>query len=113
MPRVKRGMHRIKRRKNILARTKGMMWGRKSKITLAKTASAKAGVQAYVSRKLKKRVNRGLQQTRINAAAHELGTSFNKFMGNLKKRKALLDKKVLAQIAARHPEVFKKLAMAA
>ncbi|MHB8830723.1 MAG: 50S ribosomal protein L20 [Patescibacteria group bacterium] len=112
MPRVKRGMHRIKRRKNILARTKGMMWGRKSKITLAKTASAKAGVQAYVSRKLKKRVNRGLMQVRINASAHELGTSFSKLMGDLKKRKILLDKKVLSQIAAKHPEVFKQLVKA-
>ena len=109
MPRVKRGTHRIKRRKNILARTKGMMWGRKSKITLAKTASAKAGVQAYVSRKLKKRVNRGLMQIRINAASRELGVSFSKLMGDLKKRKVALDKKVLAQIAGRHPEVFKKL----
>jgi large subunit ribosomal protein L20 len=105
-------MHRIKRRKNILARTKGMMWGRKSKITLAKTASAKAGVQAYVSRKLKKRVNRGLMQVRINASAHELGTSFSKLMGDLKKRKILLDKKVLSQIAAKHPEVFKQLVKA-
>ncbi|MDD2731372.1 MAG: 50S ribosomal protein L20 [Candidatus Portnoybacteria bacterium] len=112
MPRVKRGTHRIKRRKNILARTKGMMWGRKSKITLAKTASAKSGVQAYVSRKLKKRVNRGLMQTRINASAHELGTSFNKVMGGLKKRKISLNKKVLSEIAARHPEVFKKLVKA-
>lgn len=112
MPRVKRGMHRIKRRKNILARTKGMMWGRKSKITLAKTASAKAGVQAYVSRKLKKRVNRGLMQVRINASAHELGTSFSKVMGSLRKRKILLDKKVLSQIAAKHPEIFKQLVQA-
>lgn len=105
-------MHRIKRRKNILARTKGMMWGRKSKITLAKTASSKAGVQSYVSRKLKKRVNRGLMQVRINASARLVGTSFSKLMGDLKKRQILLDKKVLSQIAARHPEVFAKLAKA-
>jgi large subunit ribosomal protein L20 len=105
-------MHHIKRRKNILARTKGMKWGRKSKVALAKTASAKAGVQAYVGRKLKKRVNRGLQQVRINAAAHELGTSFSKLMGDLKKRKILLDKKVLSQIAASYPEVFKHVVKA-
>lgn len=112
MPRVKRGTHRIKRRKNILARTKGMMWGRKSKITLAKTASNKAGVNAYVGRKLKKRVNRGLQQVRINAAARALGTSFNKLMDGLKKRNIALDKKILAQLAAKHPEVFKKVVQA-
>ena len=109
MPRVKRGMHHIKRRKNILARTKGMMWGRKSKTALAKTASAKAGVNAYVSRKLKKRVNRGLQQIRINAAARELGTNFSKVRSSLKKRSIALDKKVLAEIAEKHPAVFKKI----
>jgi len=46
-----------------------MMWGRKSKISLAKTAAVKAGVNAYIGRKLKKRNNRGLQQMRIGAAA--------------------------------------------
>ncbi|MDD2785851.1 MAG: 50S ribosomal protein L20 [Patescibacteria group bacterium] len=112
MPRVKRGVHHIKRRKNILARTKGMMWGRKKNLRVAKVAATKAGVQAYVSRKLKKRVNRGLMQVRINASAHELGTSFSKLMGDLKKRKILLDKKVLSQIAAKHPEIFKQLVKA-
>ncbi len=113
MPRVKRGTHRIKRRKNILARTKGMMWGRKSKITLAKTAATKAGVQAFVGRKLKKRNNRGLQQVRINAAARELGVSYSKLMGELKKRKVELDRKVLSEIAMQHPAVFAKIVKAA
>lgn len=106
MPRVKRGTHRIKRRKNILARTKGMMWGRKSKITLAKTAATKAGVNAYIGRKQKKRDNRALQQVRINAAARLNGTSYSKLMGDLKKRKVELDRKVLAEIAMKHPKAF-------
>ena len=105
-------MHRIKRRKNILARTKGMMWGRKSKITLAKVAATKSGVQAYVGRKLKKRDNRGLQQIRINAAARELGVSYSKLMGDLKKRKIGLDRKVLAEIGRDYPAVFAKIVKA-
>ncbi|HVM90535.1 MAG TPA: 50S ribosomal protein L20 [Verrucomicrobiae bacterium] len=112
MPRVKRGTHRIKRRKNILARTKGMMWGRKSKITLAKTAMTKSGKNAYVGRKLKKRDNRALQQVRINAAARLNGTTYSKLMGDLKKRKIELDRKVLSQLAAQHPTVFAKLVKA-
>ena len=112
MPRVKRGTHRIKRRKNILARTKGMMWGRKSKITLAKTAMTKSGRNAYVGRKLKKRDNRALQQVRINAAARLNGTTYSKLMGDLKKRKIELDRKVLSQLAAQHPEIFAKLVKA-
>lgn len=112
MARVKRGMHHIKRRKNILKRTKGMMWGRKSKITLAKTAMTKAGVNAYRDRKLKKRDNRALNQVRINAAARELGTTFSKLMGALKGKKIALDRKVLAQIARDYPPVFEKLVQA-
>jgi large subunit ribosomal protein L20 len=112
MPRVKRGTHRIKRRKNILARTKGMMWGRKSKITLAKVAATKSGHNAYVGRKLKKRDNRALMQVRINAAARELGTTYSKLMNSLKKRNIELDRKVLSEIAAQYPAVFEKLAKA-
>lgn len=109
MPRVKRGTHRIKRRKNILARTKGMMWGRKSKITLAKTAMTKSGANAYRDRKLKKRNNRALQQIRINAASREVGTTFSKLIGDLKKRNVALDRKVLSEIANKHPAVFAKI----
>lgn len=109
MPRIKRGTHRIKRRKNILARTKGMKWGRKSKITLAKTAALKAGVQAYVGRKLKKRDNRALQQIRINAAARELGTTYSRLMNDLKKRNVALDRKALSEIARTYPNVFEKI----
>ena len=109
MPRVKRGTHHVKRRKNILARTKGMMWGRKSKIKLAKIAAVKAGKNAYVGRKLKKRENRGIQQIRISAAVRELGTSYSKFMGELKKRNVNLNRVVLAEIAGKHPQIFAKI----
>lgn len=107
--RIKRGTHRIKRRKNILARTKGMMWGRKSKVTVAKIAAIKAGAFAYRDRKLKKRNNRGLQQIRINAAARELGMSYSRFMDSLKKRKIELDRKVLAELSRDFPKVFEQI----
>ncbi|MDQ7814633.1 MAG: 50S ribosomal protein L20 [Patescibacteria group bacterium] len=112
MPRVKRGTHRIKRRKNILARTKGMMWGRKSKITLAKVAATKAGVNAYVGRKLKKRNNRRLQQTRIGAAAKVLGLKYSTIISDLKKKNVALDRKSLSEIARLYPAVFEKIAKA-
>jgi large subunit ribosomal protein L20 len=112
MPRIKRGTHRIKRRKNILARTKGMMWGRKSKITLAKTAASKAGVNAYRDRRLKKRDNRAIQAIRINAAARLIGTTYSKLISGLKKRNIELDRKVLSQIAGAYPAVFEKIVKA-
>lgn len=102
-------MMHVKRRKNVLKRTKGMLWGRKSKIRVAKTAAVKAGRMAYVGRKLKKRDNRNLQQTRINAAARINGTTYSKLIASLKGNKIELDRKVLSEIAMKHPDVFKKI----
>lgn len=106
MPRVKRGVQHSKRRSNILARTKGMKWGRKSKLKLAKTAAVKAGAYAYRDRRVKKRDFRALWQMRINAAARENGVSYAVLMGRLKKAGIALDRKSLADLAANHPAVF-------
>lgn len=112
MPRVKRGTHHIKRRKNILARTKGMMWGRKSKLTQAKVAATKAGLHAFTDRKIKKRVNRGLQNIRINAAARKLNTTYSKLISQIKKKNIQLNRRVLSQIAEKYPAVFEKIVQA-
>lgn len=105
-------MH-LKRRKNILAQTKGYMWGRKSKLKLAKTAVLKAGKNAYRDRRLKKRDMRGLWQTRISAASKPLGVSYSKLIGNLKKAGITLDRKILSTIAMQYPEAFKAIVAAA
>jgi len=110
MPRVKRGMMHSKRRKNVLARTKGFRWGRKSKISLARTATMKAGQFAYKSRKTQKRINRGLWLININAAVRELGMSYSQFMGALKKKGVLLNRKVLAEIGRTEPKIMEKIA---
>lgn len=109
MPRVKRGMMHSKRRRNVLARAKGFRWGRKSKISLARTATMKAGQHAYNSRKTKKRINRGLWQVNINAAVRELGMSYSQFMGALKKKGILLNRKVLAEIGRTEPKIMEKI----
>ncbi len=107
MPRVKRGLVRARKRARILKKTKGMMWGRKSKIKLAKTAATKAGAYAYRDRRTKKRDMRSLWLLRMNAGLRELGLSYSKFAGMLKKAKIGLDRKVLADLAANHPHIFK------
>ena len=107
MARVKRGKLRARRRHQVLKRTKGMMWGRKSKIKLAKTAAVKAGVYAYRDRRNKKREMRGLWNIRLNAALRELGWTYSRFIGALKKAKIELDRKVLSDLAANHPAIFK------
>lgn len=107
MPRVKRGLVRTRKRAKVLKKTKGMMWGRKSKIKLAKTAATKAGAYAYRDRRNKKRVMRRLWLVRINAALRELGWSYSKFIGALKKANIIIDRKILSDIAAKNPKIFK------
>ncbi|HLC70056.1 MAG TPA: 50S ribosomal protein L20 [Patescibacteria group bacterium] len=109
MPRVKGGLLHAKRRRGILKHTKGFRWGRKSKIKVAKVAKFKAGQHAYASRRTKKRLNRGLWNVRINAAARKLGISYSKLMDALKKKEISLDRKVLSEIAAKNPTVFEKI----
>ena len=109
MPRVKRGTTHVKRRKNILARTKGMMWGRKSKIRLARPAMLKAGVYAYRDRRNKKRDFRRLWAVRINAAVRPLGLTYSRFINKLKIANVTLDRKVLSTLAKDHPQVFEKV----
>ena len=109
MSRVKRGIMHAKRRRNLLAKTKGYMWGRKSKIKLARTAVLKAGVNAYKGRKQKKRDFRSLWTARLNAAAREHGMSYSKFIDALKKANIELDRKVLAAVALDYPAVFAKI----
>jgi large subunit ribosomal protein L20 len=89
------------------------MWGRKSKLALARVAILKAGKNAYRDRRLKKRDMRALWQVRINAAARENGWSYSKLMGALKKADVALDRKILSQLASQYPEAFKAVVAAA
>ena len=109
MSRIKRGKSHLKHRKNILRKTKGYMWGRKSKIKLAKVAILKAGRYAYRDRKAKKRSMRGLWLINLNAALREKGMSYSKFIGALHKKNIALDRKILMELAERHPAVFAKI----
>ena len=109
MPRVKRGMMHAKRRKNILKRAKGYMWGRKNRIKLAKVAVVKAGVYAYRDRQKRKSEFRQLWQIRIGAAVRPYGLSYSRFINLLKKKNIALDRKILAELAADHPASFRAL----
>ena len=109
MPRVKRGKTHVARRKRLLKKAKGYRWGRKKTIKLAKTAVLKAGAHAFHDRRYKKRTSRALWQIKINAAVREYGLSYSKFINLLKVNKIDLDRKVLAELADKQPEIFAKL----
>jgi large subunit ribosomal protein L20 len=113
MARVKRGNKRVQRRKKILNLASGF-WGTKSKShRMAKQAVDKALNYAYRDRRQKKRQLRSLWIVRINAAAHLHGLSYSRLIAGLKAAGSDLDRKVLADIAARDADGFARLAEAA
>lgn len=109
MPRVKRGTIAHARRKRLLKHAKGFMWTRKSKYRQAKEGLLHAWSFQFADRKKKKRNFRRLWSIKINAAARENGTIYSKLINKLKQNKVDLDRKILADIAENHPEVFKRI----
>lgn len=109
MTRVKRGVIKNKRRKNILKQTKGFRFGRSTKEAQAKEAIAHAGVYSFAHRKDKKADARSLWTTRINAAIRPTGMSYSKFIDGLKKKKIGVDRKILSDLAVNNPETFSRI----
>lgn len=109
MARVKGGVASQKRRKHLLAYTKGFRWGRKSKLRQAKEALFHAGRYAWRDRRAKKRDFRRLWQIKINAAAKTSGLSYSQFIHDLKQKKIGLDRKILSQLAEKYPEIFQEV----
>jgi large subunit ribosomal protein L20 len=109
MPRSQNKVASHRRRKRILARAKGY-WGSRSKVlTIAKHHIDKAEQHAYRDRRLKKREFRTLWIARINAAARSQGTTYSKLMDTLKKKGVGINRKVLADLAARDPNTFAEI----
>lgn len=104
--RVKRGVTARAKHKKILKAAKGMQHARTRSYRLAKQAVTRALEYAYRDRRNKRRDLRGLWITRINAAARENGTTYAKLMNGLKTAGIELDRKTLADLAAREPIVF-------
>ncbi len=106
MPRVKRGSKRARKRKKILKLAKGY-YGTKSRAhRIAKQAVDRSQKFAYRDRRQRKRNFRSLWILRINAAARLNGLSYNRLINGLKKAECELNRKVLADLAVREPEVF-------
>ena len=110
MSRVKRSLHAKKKRRATLERTKGYRGQAHSSYKRAKEALLKADSYAYRDRRNKKREFRRLWIQRINAAARREGMTYGSFMHGLKLAGIELDRKVLADIAVRDPETFRRFA---
>ncbi len=113
MTRVKRGMAAHRRHKKILTLAKGYRAGRHKLFKTANEAVMRALAYAYRHRRERKGDFRRLWIVRINAAARQNGMSYGAFIHGLKLAGIELDRKVLADIAVRDPETFRRFADAA
>lgn len=109
MARVRRGFKARQRRNKILKLAKGFHFDRRTKFRHAAQTVVRALHNAYKGRRLLKRNMRRLWIVRINAAARTLGTSYSKLMSSLKKNDIQLNRKMLAELAARDFESFKNV----
>ena len=109
MSRVKRGVTSHAKHKKVYKLAKGFRGRRKNTIRTAKAAVEKAAQYAFRDRKRKKRTFRALWIQRLNAAVRPLGMTYSVFINGLGKAGVEVDRKVLADIAAREPEAFKLL----
>ena len=110
MSRTKTGFTRRRRHKKILALTKGQ-WGTRGRLfRRSNEAMLKSLWYSYRDRRARPRDMRRLWIIRINAAARLNGLSYSHLIHGLAKAGIELDRKVLADIAVRDAETFKKIA---
>ena len=109
MPRSVNSVASKARRKKVLKQAKGYFGRRKNVFTVAKNAVEKALSYAYRDRKTNKRNFRSLWIQRINAGAREYGFSYSEFMKLIKEKNIQLNRKVLADLAMNHKEIFKAI----
>lgn len=113
MPRSVNNVASRRRRKKLLRLAKGYWGARKNVLTVAKHTIDKGLGYAYRDRKTKKREFRALWIQRINAAARMNGTTYSKLIHDLNHKNIGLNRKVLADLAMNHPEVFEEVIKAA
>ncbi len=109
MPRVKRGVTSHQKHKKLHALTKGYRGGRSKLVKQAKESALHAGEYAFAGRKQRRRDMRKLWIVQLGNAVRSEGLSYSVFIANLKTKNIKLDRKIMAEIAVKHPQDFKEL----
>jgi large subunit ribosomal protein L20 len=108
MSRVKHGVTARANHKKVIKQAKGYYGRRKNVFRVATQAVDKAGQYAYRDRRRRKRSFRALWIQRINAASRAEGMTYGRFIEGLTKAGVEVDRKILADLAAREPEAFNR-----
>ena len=113
MSRATNPVARKRRKKKVLRQAKGY-WGRKhSSYRFANEQVMRSGQYAYRDRRVRKRDFRRLWITRINAAARQEGMSYSDFIHGLGEAGVEVNRKMLADIAVRDADAFRRFTDAA
>ncbi|UCD16907.1 MAG: 50S ribosomal protein L20 [Candidatus Zixiibacteriota bacterium] len=109
MPRAKNKVTAHRRHKRILKKARGN-YGARSRLYRTALETVQKGMKyAYRDRRNRKREFRRLWVTRISAGARQFGLNYSAFISGLKKAGIGLDRKALADIAARDSATFGRL----
>ena len=109
MPRVRTGTNRRRRHKKIIRMAKGNYGTRSRLYRRANEAMLKSLWYEYRDRRTRKRDLRRLWITRINAASRINGLPYSRLIYGLKLAEINLNRKILADMAVRHPEAFAQI----
>jgi large subunit ribosomal protein L20 len=109
MARVKRSVHKGKRRRAVLEAAKGYRGSRRTRYRVAKEQLMHSGMYAYRDRRDRKARFRRLWIARINAAVRPHELSYSRFVSGLKAAGVDVDRKILADLAVRDPAAFAQL----
>jgi large subunit ribosomal protein L20 len=107
--RTKNAVYTRQKKKKVFRRAKGYYATKKNRWRMVKQQVARSLAYAYTGRKDNKANFRTLWIVRLNAAVREEGLSYNRFIAGLKKANVVIDRKMLAEIAATDNIVFKQL----
>jgi large subunit ribosomal protein L20 len=110
MARVKRGTVRRAQRQKLAKLTKGNFLTKSKLYRSMREAADRAGRFAYRDRRRRKRDFRRIWIVRISAAARLNDLTYSQLIHGLKKLDIALDRKMLADIAARDAAGFAELA---
>ena len=109
MPRVTKSVTAKAKHKKVLSATKGHYGARSRLYKTAKQSNIKSLQYAFRDRKNKKRNFRSLWVARINAGSREIGVSYSKLINSMNKKKIILDRKILANLASEDNPTFRKV----
>ena len=113
MPRVRKGAARRRQHKRILRAARGYHGAMSRRYRVARQSIFRAGVNATIDRKRRKREFRRLWITRISAACRQRGLRYSQLQAALFEADIKLNRKMLSEVAIADPAAFDAVLAAA